>query len=168
MQTLIKELLEIIGQEVKSLEHFLALLLNQENLILNSKFSSLSGSWERQREALSLAKNLERKRLLITDRLSEKFKVDPNKFNLCLLTDLLEESYSAKIEDLQRSLLDLYTKVETQRKKNEKLIRESSGFLIQGKKANHNGLISIPVKTKTDLSRKRLPSDSLSEKMATS
>jgi hypothetical protein len=159
--------METVGQEVKSLEHFLALLLDQEDLILNNKFSSLSRSWEKQKEALSLAKSLERRRLLITDRLSEKFKVDKYKFNLCLLSDLLEESYSAKIEELQRVLFDLYRKVENQKEKNQRLIRESSGFLTPGEKANHNSLILIPVKAKANLSRKKTSSDSLSDKIAT-
>lgn len=163
MEPLVKELLETIAQEVKSLERFLALLLDQENLLLNNRFSSLPGSREKQRKALSLARSLEKKRLLITDRVSEKFKIDKNEFDVCLLSDLLEESYSAKIEALQRALLDLYRKVEIQRGKNQKLIRESRGFLTRRKKTSCNSLIPVRVGAKSYPDQRRIRPDWVSK-----
>jgi hypothetical protein len=163
LEQLVKELLETIAQEVKSLERFLALLLDQENLLLNNRLSSLPGSWEKQRKALSLARSLEKKRLLITDRVSEEFKIDKNEFDLCPLSDLLEESYSARIEALQKTLLDLHRKVETQRKKNQKLIRESRGFLTRGKKTSYNSLIRVRVGAKGDPEQRRIRRDCVSQ-----
>lgn len=163
MEPLIKELLDTIAQEVKYLEHFLALLLDQENLLMNNQLLSLAPSWEKQREALSVARGLERKRLLITARLSEKFRIDENKFDLCLLSDLLEESHSAKIEGLQRTLLDLYQKVKIQSEKNQKLIRESRGFLSRRRKASHSGLIPVGARARTGLKVGGACSDSLAK-----
>lgn len=166
MEPLIRDLLEMIAQEVKSLESFLTLLAEQENLLLNNKLSSLTRSWEKQRGALSLARSLERKRLLITNKLSEKFKIDKNKFNLSLLSDLLEESYSTKLEELQRVLLDLYKKVEIQRKKNQKLIRESTGFLNQRKEMSSNSSTPVEFRIRADYDQGKTPFNSLSKKVA--
>jgi len=163
LEQLVKELLETIAQEVKSLERFLALLLDQENLLLNNRLSSLPGSWEKQRKALSLAQNLEKKRLLITDRVSEEFKIDKNEFDLSLLSDLLEESYSAKVEALQRTLLDLHRKVEIQREKNRKLIRESRGFLTRRRKTSYNSLIPVRAGAKGDSDQRRIRPDRVSK-----
>lgn len=163
MEQLVKKLLKTIAQEVKSLERFLALLLDQENLLLNNRFSPLPGSWEKQRKALCLARNLEKKRLLITNRVSEKFKINRNEFDLSLLSDLLDESYSARIEALQRTLLHLHRKVEIQRGKNQKLIRESRGFLTPGKKTTYSSLISVRAGAKGDPDQRRIRPDCVSK-----
>jgi len=163
LEPLIKELLEVIAQEVKSLESFLALLADQENLLINHKLSSLSLSCERQRGALSSARGLEKKRLLITHKLSKKFKIDKNRFNLSLLSELLEECYSTKLEELQRTLLDLYKKVESQRKKNLKLISESRSFLIREKETNPQKLIPAQQRIKAKLDQGRISFESLSK-----
>jgi len=156
LERLIKELLKMIAQEVKSLERFLALLLDQENLLLSNGFSSLCESSKRQRQALSAAQSLERKRLQITDRLSKKLKIDKNRFDLSLLPDLLEESYSAKIREVQEALLDLCRKVEIQREKNQKLIRESQGFVAARKKAGSSRLIPVRLAAKADRDERRI------------
>ena len=136
MEPLVKELLEVIVQETQLLEDFLVALVDQEKLLRNYKLSSLTRSWEKERESLSLAKSLERKRLDITQKLSKRFKIDKNKFDFSLLSELLEESSCTKLEELQRILLDLCQKVELQRKKNQQLIRKSSGFLVSKKETN--------------------------------
>ena len=141
MEPLVKELLEVIAQEAKLLEDFLAVLANQEKLLCNHKLTSLTRSWEKERESLSIAKTLEKKRLNITRKLSQKFKIDKNEFNLSLLSELLEESSCTKLEELQKILLDLYKKVELQRKKNQQLIRKSSGFLVPRKVMNSQKVI---------------------------
>jgi uncharacterized circularly permuted ATP-grasp superfamily protein len=165
LDPLIKEFLEVIAQEVKSLENFLALLTDQENLLLNNKLSSLSQSWEKQKKALSWAKNLERKRLVVTQKLSNKFKIDESEFNLSLLSELVEESCSTRLEELQRILLDLYQKVELQRKKNQKLIRESSGFLSQKKGMDSNDSIPLHFRIRDDFIGGHPPFGSLSKKV---
>lgn len=165
MEPLIKELLEVIAQEVKSLESFLALLTDQENLLINHELSSLSRSYERQREALSSAKSLEKRRLLITHKLSKKFEIDKDKFSLSLLSELLEESYCTKLEELQRILLDIYKKVDFQRKKNQKLIKKSSGFLIQRKEMHSSKLIPAEHRIKTNYNGGKISFESLSKKV---
>ena len=165
MEPLIKELLEVITQEVKSLESFLALLTDQENLLINHRHSSLSRFYENQRDALSSAKSLEKKRLLITHKLSKKFKIDRNKFNLSLLSELLEESCCTRLEELQRILLDLYNKVDLQRKKNRKLIKESSGLLIRRKETDPHKLVAAEHPIRTNPGEEKISFESLSKKV---
>jgi len=165
LEPLIKELLEVIAQEVKLLESFLALLTDQENLLISHKLSSLTRSYQGEREALSSAKSLEKRRLLITHKLSKRFKIDKNKFNLSPFSELLEESCCAKLEELQKILLDLYRKVDFQREKNQKLIRESKDFLIQRKGMNSDRLIPAEHEMRADLNRRKISSGSSKRKV---
>ena len=164
MESLVKELLEVIAQETELLENFLADLADQEKLLRNNKLSSLTRSWEKERESLSFAKTLERKRLNITQKLSRKFKIDKNKFNLSLLSQLLEESSCTKLEELQKSLLDLYKKVELQQKKNQQLIRKSSGFLVPRKIMNSQKAIPADPRVKGGYNQRKDYFESLSRK----
>lgn len=164
MEPLVKELLEVIAQEAKLLEDFLAVLADQEKLLRNHKLSSLTRSWEKERESLSFAKTLEKKRLNITQKLSQKFKIDQNKFNFSLLSELLQESSCTKLEELQKILLDLYKKVELQRKKNQQLIRKSSGFLVPGKVINSQKVIPDEHHGKGNFNQRKVHFESLSRK----
>ncbi|MGB2696726.1 MAG: flagellar export chaperone FlgN [Candidatus Zixiibacteriota bacterium] len=166
MEPLVKKLLEVIAQETKLLESFLAVLADQENLLLNHKLSSLSRSWEKEKESLSLAKSLERKRLNITQKLSQKLKIERNKFNFSLLSELLEESCCTRLEELQRILLDLYKKVELQWKKNQRLIRKSSGFLVSRKDVNSPKSIPGAHPVKPTFHQRKISLDFLSKKAA--
>ena len=166
MEPLVKELLEVIAQETKLLESFLAVLADQENLLLNHKLSSLSRSREKEKESLSLAKSLERKRLSITQKLSRKLNIERDKFNFSLLSELLEESFCTRLEELQRILLDLYKKVELQRRKNQKLIIKSSGLLVSRKDLNSTQSIPGTHPTKQAFYQRKISLDSLSKKAA--
>jgi len=164
LEPLVKELLEVIAQETKLLENFLAALVDQEKLLRNYKISSLTQSWEKERESLSLAKRLERKRLDITQKLSKRFKIDKNKFNFSLLSELLEESSCTKLEELQRILLDLCKKVELQRKKNQQLIRKSSGFLVSRKETNSQKVFPTEYAVKGSSDKRKGNFDSINRK----
>jgi hypothetical protein len=166
LEPLVKELLEVIAQETKLLESFLAVLADQENLLLNHKLSSLSRYREKEKESLSLAKSLERKRLNITQKLSQKLKIERNKFNFSLLSELLEESYCTRLEELQRILLELHKKVELQRKRNQRLIRKSSGFLVSRKDVNSPKPIPGAHPVKQTFYQRKISLDYISKKAA--
>ncbi len=65
----------------------------------------------------------------ITSWLFKDFKVDQRKGSLTKLVQLLDSSYSSKLEELQKTLADLHRKVEIQREKNEELIKDSMGYI---------------------------------------
>ena len=90
--------------------------------------------------------------------------IDKNEFNLSLLSELLEESSCTKLEELQKILLDLYKKVELQRKKNQQLIRKSSGFLVPRKVMNSQKVIPAEHQVKDSFNQRKSYFESLSRK----
>lgn len=125
-------LIELIHKEVDSLENFLRLLTEEEECLINNRFDLLGESIHKQEQAIIQAKQLEKNRREITAWLSKDLKIDHEKTSLSKLIQLLDSSYSSKLDELQKTLLELHRKVEIQRKKNEELIKESMGYIDHG------------------------------------
>ena len=129
MDSQVNQLIDIINQEISSLEHFLVLLSDEQDFLVNHEVNALEKSVRDQEEAISQAEKLERTRIKLTNAIAEKLSLDTNRITLSKLIQLLEESYSTKLMELQKDLLDLYKKVERQRRKNEFLIKQSMGYI---------------------------------------
>ena len=129
MEQHILSLIKLIHKEVGSLENFLKLLTEEEECLLNNSFESLEKSILKQEQALTQAKQLEKERMEITYWLFKDFRIDQKKGSLTKLIQLLDSSHSSKLEELQKTLLDLHRKVEVQREKNGELIKDSMGYI---------------------------------------
>ncbi|MDP3024672.1 MAG: flagellar protein FlgN [candidate division Zixibacteria bacterium] len=129
MEQQVLSLIKLIHKEVDSLENFLKLLTEEEECLVNNSFDSLEESILKQEQALTQAKQLEKERIEITSWLFKGFKVDQKKASLTKLVQLLDSSYSSKLEELQKTLLYLHRKVEVQREKNGELIKDSMGYI---------------------------------------
>jgi hypothetical protein len=122
-------LIKLIHKEVDSLENFLKLLTEEQECLVNNHFDRLEESISKQEQALILAKQLEKERMKITSWLFEEFKVDTKKGSLTKLVQLVDSSHSSKLEELQKTLVDLHRKVEIQRERNEELIKDSMSYI---------------------------------------
>jgi len=122
-------LIKLIHKEVDSLENFLKLLTEEQECLVNNHFDRLEESILKQEQALIQAKQLEKERMEITSWLFKGFKVDQKRASLTKLVQLLDSSHSSKLEELQKTLLDLHRKVEIQREKNEGLIKDSMSYI---------------------------------------
>jgi hypothetical protein len=122
-------LIRLIHKEVDSMENFLKLLTEEQECLVNNHFDRLEESILKQEQALIQAKQLEKERMEITSCLFKDSKVDQKKASLAKLTQLLNSSHSSKLEELQKTLLDLHRKVEIQREKNEELIKDSMSYI---------------------------------------
>jgi iron-sulfur cluster repair protein YtfE (RIC family) len=111
------------------LEKFLTLLSEEQKLLVEEDAGSLRISIEDQEKAIREAQKLEEVRIKLTDALAEKLKIDRKEINISKLIELVEESYSAKLRELQSTLASLYGKLERQRKKNEFLIKQSMKYV---------------------------------------
>jgi hypothetical protein len=118
-------LIELINKEVNSLESFLRLLAEEEECLINNRFDLLERSIHQQEQAISQARHLEKNRKEITAWLSKDLKLEQEEPSISKLVQLLDSSYSSRLNELQKTLLELHRKVEIQRKKNEELIKES-------------------------------------------
>lgn len=129
MEQQVLSLIKLIHKEVDSLENFLKLLTEEEECLVNNSFDSLQESIFKQEQALTQAKQLEKERMEITSWLFKGFKVDQKKASLTKLIQLLDSSHSSKLEELQKTLLELHRKVEIQRERNEELIKDSMSYI---------------------------------------
>lgn len=129
MEKQVIRLIELIQKEVDSLENFLWLLTEEEECLINNRFDQLEESIHKQEQVIIRAKQLEKERMEITAWLSKGINFNQEKTPLSKLIQLLDSSYSSKLEELQKTLLELHRKVEAQRDKNEELIKESMGYI---------------------------------------
>ncbi len=129
MSLQVSQLIEVINKEILCLEKFLTLLTEEQKFVVENDIDSLQRSVEEQEKTIRDERKLEDERIKLTDSLAEKLKIDKTDVNISRLIELVEESYSTKLRELQSTLASLYAKLERQRKKNEFLIKQSMKYL---------------------------------------
>ncbi len=134
MQVKINKLIEVIKKEIACLEKFMELLAKEQEFLVINDVESLQRSVGEQERGILEAERLERERIRLTDEIASGLKLGKEEINIAKLIQLLEESYSIQLKDLQKTLLHLYEKVERQRRKNEFLIRQSMGIIDRSMK----------------------------------
>jgi len=130
----VSQLIEVIHKEIMCLEKFLSLLSEEQKFLVDSEVDSLRRCIKDQEKTIGEARKLEETRIKLTDSLAEKLKIDKGEINISKLIELVEESYSAKLRELQSTLFALYAKLERQRKKNEFLIKQSMKYVDKSMK----------------------------------
>ena len=134
MNRAVSQLVEVIRQEIICLEKFLTLLTEEQECLVDNEVDSLRRCIQDQEKTIGEAQKLEEARIKLTDSLAEKLKIDKGEVNMSKLIELMEESYSTKLRELQSILFTLYAKLERQRKKNEFLIRQSMKYVDKSMK----------------------------------
>ena len=134
MSSLVSQLVEVIHKEIVCLEKFLNLLSEEQRLLMENEVDSLRRCIGDQTKTMVEAVKLEEDRVKLTDCLAEKLKIDKNQVRMSQLIELVEESYSVKLRELQSTLFALYAKLERQRKKNEFLIKQSMKYVDKSMK----------------------------------
>ena len=129
MSSLVSGLIEVINKEGKCLEKFLTLLSEEQKFLVENDVDSLRRSIEDQEKTIRDARKLEEARIKLTDSLAEELKIDKGEVNISKLIELVEESYSTKLRELQSTLSSLYARLERQKKKNEFLIKQSMKYV---------------------------------------
>ncbi len=129
------QLVEVINSEILCLERFLVLLSEEQKSLVEKDIGSLRKSVEEQEKTIREERKLAETRIRLTDSLAGKLKIDQGEVNLSRLIELVEESYSAELRELQSTLAYLYAKLERQRKKNEFLIKQSMKYVDKSLKA---------------------------------
>jgi hypothetical protein len=125
----VSQLIEVINSEILCLERFLTLLSEEQRFLVEKDIDSLRKSIEEQESTIRDQRELEEARIKLTDSLAGKLKIDKGEVNISKLIELVEESYSTELRELQGTLASLYAKLERQRKKNEFLIKQSMKYV---------------------------------------
>ena len=132
MQVKVNRLIDIINKEVTCLESFMALLTEEQKFLVENDVDSLRKSVGQQERTILQAENLEKERIKLTDGIAKSLNLKKDEASISKLVQLLEESYSVQLKELQKTLFSLYQKVERQRRKNEFLIKQSMGIIDRG------------------------------------
>jgi hypothetical protein len=119
----------VINSEILCLERFLTLLSEEQRFLVEKDIDSLRKSIEEQESAIRDQRELEEARIKLTDSLAGKLRIDKGEVNISKLIELVEESYSTELRELQGTLACLYAKLERQKKKNEFLIKQSMKYV---------------------------------------
>ena len=134
MNRLVSQLIEVINSEILCLERFLTLLSEEQRFLVEKDIGSLKNCIKDQEKSIRDQRELEEARIKLTDSLAGKLKIDKGEVNISKLIELVEESYSTELRDLQGTLTSLYAKLVRQRKKNEFLIKQSMKYLDKSMK----------------------------------
>ncbi len=118
-----------IKQEIKALESFLHFLEKEKNLLLRKEISSFGEIEKERSKKLLLAKRLEEKRKKLSVSILQKIKIGSKKKDESNIFYLLLHTHEINLSQLQSNLWELYRKVDLQRKKNDNLIKKSSGYI---------------------------------------
>jgi iron-sulfur cluster repair protein YtfE (RIC family) len=129
LNALVSQLIEVINKEILCLEKFLFLLSEEQKFLVEKDLDSLRKSIEEQEQTIRDQRKLEEARIKLTDSLAGKLRIDEQEVNMSKLIELVEESYSTQLRELQSTLVSLYAKLERQRKKNEFLIKQSMKYV---------------------------------------
>ena len=123
------QLIEVINSEILCLEGFLTLLSEEQRFLVEKDIDSLGKCIKEQEKSIRDQRELEEARIKLTDSLTAKLKIGKGEVNISKLIELVEESYSTELRELQGTLASLYAKLERQRKKNEFLIKQSMKYV---------------------------------------
>lgn len=134
MNTVVPQLIEVIHKEIMCLEKFLTLLSEEQKFLVDNQIDSLRKCIKDKEKTIGEARKLEEARMKLADSLAEKLKIEKSEAKLSKLMELVEESYSTKLRELQNTLFILYAKLERQRKKNEFLIKQSMKYVDKSMK----------------------------------
>lgn len=148
MQAKINKLIDTINREVLCMQSFMTLLTEEQEFLVKNDVKSLQKSVGEQERAILEAEKLEKERIKLTDEVASALKLNKKEVNLSRLVQLVEESYSVQLKELQKTLVYLYEKVERQRRKNEFLIRQSMGMVDRNMKFILGAEDSKPTYTK--------------------
>lgn len=118
-----------IKKEIKALESFLLFLEKEKNILLKKDFPSFQEIEKERSKNLLLAKRLEKKRKKLSISILQKLKKSSNEKDESGIFYFLSHSDEINLSQLQSTLWELYRKVDLQRKKNDNLIKKSSGYI---------------------------------------
>jgi len=134
-----------IKKEIKALENFLLFLEKEKDILLKKDFPSLQEIEKERSKKLLLAKRLEKKRKKLSVSILQELKNVSNEKDESGIFYLLSHSHEINLSQLQSTLWELYQKVDLQRKKNNNLIKKSSGYIDNNmKEKRQTSLVAEP------------------------
>ena len=131
MERELKELINILNAEYEVFVKYLERLTEQQQYLIENDLDGIKTSVEKINVLAQDAVNLETGRRRIIERLSERLAMNPEDITIGKLIENFKGPNFEELEGLKNTILDIYAKVNTQKKRNELLIEQSMGIIRQ-------------------------------------
>ena len=124
-----KELTDILNQELDSSNRFLVLLDDQHRQLVCRDLEGLNKTNAELDLLCNKISDFEKKRQKIVENISERMKLNPDDLTLSDILSRLDGISSKPLQQLREAILDVHRRIEEKSKRNEFLI-EKSRYLI--------------------------------------
>ncbi len=126
-----KELINILNAEYDVFVKYLERLTEQQQYLIENDMEGTKDSLEKINILAQDAINLETDRRNIIGRLSEGLAMNPEDITIGKLIENLKGPNFEELEELKNTIFDIYSRVNSHRKRNELLIEQSMGIIRQ-------------------------------------
>jgi hypothetical protein len=131
MERELKELINILNAEYEVFVKYLERLTEQQQYLIENDLDGIKASVEKINVLAQDAVNLETGRRSIIGKLSERLAMNPEDVTIGKLIENFKGPNFEELESLKNTILDIYAKVNTQKKRNQLLIEQSMGIIRQ-------------------------------------
>ncbi|KPU26436.1 hypothetical protein TR13x_10175 [Caloranaerobacter sp. TR13] len=128
MEKLIKDLKEILSQELNLYKHMLELSIDKTEIITSGQVRELDKITQKEQALILKAGKLEDIREKVLSRIQEELKLKKIQ-NISKLVDYLSEEQKKEIEDIKEQLIDVLDKLKERNILNSALIKDSLEYI---------------------------------------
>lgn len=129
IDTLIKELLQILKKEVQSLNTVSELLILEEKSLIDFDIKSLSEHIEKQEDVYSSIACLEKSRKDVLEKIGEKTGVEPETLCVSKLSEMIDNPLRKQLAETRHVLDTVYADINLKKTSNTMLIRQGIMFV---------------------------------------
>ena len=99
---------------------------------------------KKQEEAILATRDLEKRRMGVVTKISEKIEDDPSNLTLSKITEKLAQPQAEKLESMRKKLTDLHKRINKVKSRNEFLIKKSMEYIEGTVRLLASGGMDIP------------------------
>jgi flagellar biosynthesis/type III secretory pathway chaperone len=129
MELLLKELLELLEDEIEIFRSLLPVFKKEKEAILASELNELNKASAQKEKLLFNMRSLEKKRTHVMNKLAETLEVLPDDLTLTKLAQSVKEPYSIRLKNCGLQLLKLTKNISSANTGNKSMFTHSLNFV---------------------------------------
>ena len=129
MELLLKELLELLEDEIEIFRSLLPVFKKEKEAILASELNELNKASAQKEKLLFNMRSLEKKRTHVMNKLAETLEVLPDDLTLTKLAQSVKEPYSIRLKNCGSQLLKLTKNISSANTGNKSMFTHSLNFV---------------------------------------
>ena len=129
MELLLKELLELLEDEIEIFRSLLPVFKKEKEAVLASELNELNKASAQKEKLLFNMRSLEKKRTHVMNKLAETLEVLPDDLTLTKLAQSVKEPYSTRLKNCGSQLLKLTKSISSANTGNKNIFAHSLNFV---------------------------------------